>query len=877
MAKKELSDEEKDIIKEYIEKGNQAIEENNPEKAILYFDEALKLDENNIDALSNKGVVMSMCEQYAQAIEMYDKAISLKDNNSFAWYNKGLTLAMQGLNEEADNALDKALEYNKNSATIWLNKGVVLSRLNKYSKAIEAYEEVLKLDIKNIKAWSGKALNLVKINLYQEAIEAYDEVLKLNNKDKEAWLYKGILLDASSLYKEAAEAFDELLKINKNNAEIWILKATALRKSEQKEEAIQAYDELLKLDKKNAEAWFNKGIIWGELERFDNALQAFNKVLELDKKNIIAWFNRGIVLGKLNRHREAIDVFDRVLKLGGPDVETLINKGLSLRSLEKYEEALKVFTKALKLDKKNILAWLNKGIMLSELKRPKKAIKALDETLKLDKKHVDARAIKAMLLEQLGRYEEAIQAYNEFLKLDKKNTKIRFNKLALLIKLDRFDEALATIAEIHKYGEDVDIPRRYTIDLSIIDLFSKGDYKKIKQLTAKHSLNALNLLRLLNAKNEAQSAAIKELAKAALKNDDFFNRSVKKKDKYIEEYKSIYIQSLRTVALLHVNSKRDLPVAHYTRKVVAENLLLKDKNSKNVSCFRLSTVVTANDPREGKPLLQYLGVKDHSINDLYQAFTASFIFNPDCLNQFRLYGKDKGIEATGVSLVVNSDYFNEDASINKKIMQMNSGIVWEKVGSKADNDFQANDHTQNTKEKESLFRCIYIDPLTQQVISIGHKDNYIFYRDELRKSGKNKLTENEIIKIESEIQKYEREVKETLEKVKLSLVELKNLINEKLDHAIIGELLIHLRYLVKHVAFKEEQECRIIKIEPLHNNSEIQVADDNSRMYIDYRPIDQNVTDIYFGPKATGMALFQDLLKREGLDIKCHQSDHPFF
>lgn len=33
------------------------------------------------------------------------------------------------------------------------------------------------------------------------------------------------------------------------------------------------------------------------------------------------------------------------------------------------------------------------------------------------------------------------------------------------------------------------------------------------------------------------------------------------------------------------------------------------------------------------------------------------------------------------------------------------------------------------KSKESLFRCIYIDLQTSRVISIGHKESCVFYRE----------------------------------------------------------------------------------------------------------------------------------------------------
>ncbi|MCL2744979.1 MAG: hypothetical protein FWE67_14130, partial [Planctomycetaceae bacterium] len=106
----------------------------------------------------------------------------------------------------------------------------------------------------------------------------------------------------------------------------------------------------------------------------------------------------------------------------------------------------------------------------------------------------------------------------------------------------------------------------------------------------------------------------------------------------------------------------------------------------------------------------------------------------------------------------------------------------------------------------------------------------------------------------------------------------KSIIDNNLDSAIVGRLLINLRYLTKHVAFKEEQECRIVKIHSFEDQDKIKVSEDFNRMYLEYLKIPEYVEKIYFGPRATGMELFQDMLKHEhpDLDIPCEQSEHPW-
>jgi hypothetical protein len=163
-------------------------------------------------------------------------------------------------------------------------------------------------------------------------------------------------------------------------------------------------------------------------------------------------------------------------------------------------------------------------------------------------------------------------------------------------------------------------------------------------------------------------------------------------------------------------------------------------------------------------------------------------------------------------------------------------------------------------EKLPLFRCIYLDPDTGYVSSIGHREEYLFYQDK---------------KGEEEIESITKEYNKTLNKVRQGLNKLQAKIKKyDLNPEIVGKLLINLRYLTKHVAFKEEQECRIIKIKPL-GDGEIKTGGNHDKMYIEYIDINNHVKKIYCAPRIAGFELYRDILKHE-LEIECVKSKQPF-
>lgn len=593
-------------------------------------------------------------------------------------------------------------------------------------------------------------------------------------------------------------------------------------------------------DRKKVEEYYKKGNEAFNNKNYEEAIKLYNKTIDIDENNSSAWYSIATSLGRIGKYKKAIENINRAIDIDPYYSFAWNNKGFYLKALRKFNEAIIAYEKAIEINNNNDIAWSNKGDLFETLNRNKEAIHAYNKALEINNDNSITWNNKGHILEKLNQFNEAIDCYNRAVEL--KNIISISNRKKLLNKWLR-------------------------------KLYTEKNYSEVENIVIKYSYNPLDLLTELNTTDKSETETLEGIAKIAFGKDPFFSQTVKKDDKDIDTYKDIYLQSLKIISLLHIKNNDYFPVAHYTQKSTAEFLLQKNKKGE-VSPFRLSTIVTANDPREGKPLLQYLGIDERHASDYSQAFVGCFIFNPDCLNQFRLYGKENGEEATGVSLVMKPDFFNTDLSINKGLINPSN----EKLNEKGEIEEVTEDKKEQPMERESLFRCIYIDPVTGQAISIGHKDSYTFYRDKLRESKKNELGKAEVKKIEKEIEDYEGKIKDILNNVKENLNDLKKLTSKKgLNPTIICELLTHLRYLVKHVAFKEEQECRVIKVEKLKGNKNIKVAEDKSRMYIDYRTIDQYVTDIYFAPKAKGMALFQDLLRREGLDIKCHQSDHPFF
>jgi tetratricopeptide (TPR) repeat protein len=75
-----------------------------------YYDEAIKIDPNYVNAWYSKGVALYNLGKYNEALECYDRDIRIDPNDAGAWYIKGLALNELGKRNDADRCFAKARE-----------------------------------------------------------------------------------------------------------------------------------------------------------------------------------------------------------------------------------------------------------------------------------------------------------------------------------------------------------------------------------------------------------------------------------------------------------------------------------------------------------------------------------------------------------------------------------------------------------------------------------------------------------------------------------------------------------------------------------------------------------------------------------------------
>ncbi len=330
------------------------------------------------------------------------------------------------------------------------------------------------------------------------------------------------------------------------------------------------------------------------------------------------------------------------------------------------------------------------------------------------------------------------------------------------------------------------------------------------------------------------------------------------------------------------------PMAHYTSPHVC-HILFGIGGIETASPMRLGSSTYMNDPSEGKPLLDLLNQQDLELENKadgasHNAFFTCFSSRVNDLNQFRLYGKEGGVEASGCCLVFNKngDWLREtDVSAPFRSLSEMSR--------------QNSDDLPKVDEYEKL-------PL-YQVAYIAYKDEYIAEKKcgiwlsapnkafNLHQNlAKENLGSSIRFTLNTNISRFGIRLKPVgneewhqfrLEKLKEALEELIGFFKDK--SAVSDddkEALEYIRYLFKDFAFRDEEEFRLLVIKPI-DSKEIEDCKYTKSVYIPYADIRNLADEVILGTnyEKTGnqrkAEVFRYHMKQKYPDVKVSRSTLP--
>mgnify|MGYP006274557293 CR=1 FL=1 len=212
------------------------------EGALAAFDDALKLDATDGQALAGKGVTLAAQQAYEPAIEALTAAIDQIPDFSLAWYYRAEARRALVQIEAALVDYDRSLELAPRDQT-YVGRGLARVSIGEMEAALADFTHPIDLNPKHAQAFLCRAQVLAYVERLPAALADFDQAARLELNDLELYqgramvrLRRGDLAGAVADYRQA-------LELDRGDWRLWMNLALALQTLEQTEAATQAVQE----------------------------------------------------------------------------------------------------------------------------------------------------------------------------------------------------------------------------------------------------------------------------------------------------------------------------------------------------------------------------------------------------------------------------------------------------------------------------------------------------------------------------------------------------------------------------------------------------------------------------------------------------------
>lgn len=787
--------------------------ENNFTEIIKLCDEAIGKDSKDEDVYFFKATSLVELKKYDEAIYNYNEALKFNDKNINIYFNIGIINLTLKENNEAIKYFSKVLELNPNYEMAYINRSSCYEKLGQYQDAIKDLDKAIELNQYNENAYFYRGVCKQFIGLYNNSIDDFSKTILIIDFYRNSYYNR-------DLFSDMVQVHPNLNNFNLDNNFLKVVNESIIKIIHNH---TNLYNKILNTEQIYILSFYYRALSKIYLKLNREAFQDFNIAIQLNPTFIDAYFSMGLLKSNLAMDTEAIDDFNKVIELNPNYIDAYINIAIYNSILNKYDKAMEYFDKAISVNKNYSSIYLNRGMIKAFYKKYEESIEDFNIAIQISSNNPIIYFYKSKSLYNLKSYDEAIQNAEKAINLYNKYINAHYIKIISKAKLKNYLEIIDDLKYVAKINPD--FRNNFITDImNLLESYSKIEI--IFQLLMKNENDIL-------WRNEAITNLISRFDES--KN---FDDKLRKNIKYLLLYEYFL---LKILTFDTEEENNNIEISHYTSLDIL-TLLLNPKeektdnkeNTKESGSIRINNITTANDPKEGKVLERILNKNniDIKIENDEKALTlqTSYSRNKDSLTMFRLYGKKENKEATGVCLVLDNKYFNNTYtspySYEFKLKIENNKIEMDEKINKE--KFQEN--------KRNLYWVLYYNEKENQLIYNKEKSKYASniidlndlnnhdYKAELKEDDK----KEDMIKYAfAKIFHYTKEIKKQIEDPKNS-ENYKNIKNQ-----LYSYLFENIKYIIKHEAFFEEQELRMLVTND-YKSDEILIDNDNKKLYIDY-------------------------------------------
>lgn len=461
--------------------GEYYLREQNLEKALEFFREAVDLDSKNekarlglSESLTRQADALLDKDQFKLAGAVYLEAVTLNPRNAAAHAGLGEIAVAEGRSADAIVHYEKARESDSDLTEILGPLGALYFEAGEIAKSDEALTRAV-----NARPDDGEAqfyLGLVRHrqDRNEEALKAFKAAVELDPQSEQARYFLGEVLSRMERFAEAETAYRAAISLKADFVDALYDLGLVLIELEKLEEAAETLRRVVRLKADFGEAYLNLGDIYRRGNKIDEAIRAYRLATTFIKTDADLYSRYALVAaikalepGYTSYWTLAIDNLRKAVEIDPDPVDysnlgwALYNSGVIDKKLEdlpsakaKFTEAKTVLRKAIERDPSFAPAYLNLGMTLGDDEEFAEAAKALTKAIELRKDWIQAHNELGLVLVKSKKLKEALVQFKKAVSIDDKFAVGHYNVAETEIRLGRIKDAKKSYQKLKKLGRN---------------------------------------------------------------------------------------------------------------------------------------------------------------------------------------------------------------------------------------------------------------------------------------------------------------------------------------------------------------------------------------------------------------------------------------
>jgi tetratricopeptide (TPR) repeat protein len=390
-----------------------ALTRNNLPEAETQLENALKFEEENLDALSLLADVYAAQKKTAASLGVYRKAAKLAPRNANVATKLGLALLSVDSVDAAIIQLTRAKDLNGENPEVYAALGEAYWKQNVAPLAVMNFQRAIAA-APTAYAYRYRLAEIFEKNRqYMDAVNQYDTLAVRDTSNPEAYLKMGeILIRATGSQKRLAiRPLRIYVDKRPNSVEGNDLLAKALFLTKEYGEAAKAAKVAIQLDPNNPEVLRELGQSLVEMREFKDAIPPFEKLIALKEFKPEDEVPYGNALIGVGREDEAL----KHLMADTTNCDAFFNLGSFFMRKQDYESATRWFEKKITCDSTSLSSYLNAALCYWQLKDWPRVRQLLDKAMALKPDYLTTRLWLARYFLQTDSLDRAKAEYDEVL------------------------------------------------------------------------------------------------------------------------------------------------------------------------------------------------------------------------------------------------------------------------------------------------------------------------------------------------------------------------------------------------------------------------------------------------------------------------------